>query len=95
MPYACGKQYALNGSIFQKSDGTEAMAKMTWFKDRMCACKDSACMQQVSDEMTKWGQDQARSDREPPKMSEADMKAFTAIGEQMGTCMQKVMGATP
>lgn len=72
---------------------TEAMKKMTEFKDQMCACKDTACAQQVSDVMTKWGQEQAKDLADPPKMSEEDTKKFTQVGEQMGMCMQKAMGA--
>ena len=77
----------------KKGGSAEAMSKMTEFKDKMCACKDSACAQKVSDEMTKWGQDQAKDNKEPPKMSEEETKKFTQIGEDMGKCMQKAMGA--
>jgi hypothetical protein len=77
----------------KKKDGAggsgEAMAKMTEFKDKMCACKDAACAKSVSDEMTKWSQDQAGKTKEPVKMSEADQKKATEIGTAMGECMQK------
>ncbi|HEY5925916.1 MAG TPA: hypothetical protein VIV11_29715 [Kofleriaceae bacterium] len=71
----------------------EAMAKMTEFKDRMCKCAehDAKCAQGVSDEMTKWSQEQAKNQKEPPKMSEEDTKKAAAIGEEMGKCMQKAM----
>jgi hypothetical protein len=42
--------------------------------------------------MTKWGQEQAKDNKEPPKMSEEETKKFTQIGEDMGKCMQKAMG---
>src|SRR6185312_5985669 len=71
----------------------EAMAKMAEFKDKMCACKDTACAQKVSDEMAKWSQEQAKDQKEPPKMSDEETKKATAIGEEMGKCMQKAMGA--
>jgi len=70
----------------------EAMKKMTEFKDQMCACKDTACAQQVSDVMTKWGQQEAQDMAEPPKMTEEDTKKFAQVGEDMGKCMQKAMG---
>jgi hypothetical protein len=79
----------------------EAMAKMSEFKDKMCACKehDTKCAQTVSDEMTKWSQEQAKNSKEPAKMSEEDTKKAAAIGEEMGKCMQKAMtpdmGAAP
>src|SRR4051794_15982872 len=49
-----------------------AIAKMTEFKDKMCACKDKACTEKVTEEMTKWGQEQAKSADKDMKMSEED-----------------------
>jgi hypothetical protein len=37
----------------KKGGGAEAVARMTEFKDRMCACKDKACVDKVNDDMTK------------------------------------------
>jgi hypothetical protein len=71
----------------------EAMAKYTEFRDEMCKCKDAKCAQDVSDKMTKWGQEQSKNQKEPPKMNEADTKKFADIGKEMGDCMQKAMGA--
>ena len=71
----------------------EAMAKMSEFKDEMCKCKDAKCAQDVSDKMTKWSQEQSKTQKEPPKMSEEDTKKAAAIGEEMGKCMQAAMGA--
>jgi hypothetical protein len=69
------------------------MAAMIRFKAEMCQCSTSACAQHVSDEMTKWAQAQATDQQELPRMSEADTKAFTEVGEQMAMCMQKAMSA--
>ena len=69
----------------------EAMAKMSEFKDEMCKCKDAKCAQDVSDKMTKWGQEQSKNQKEPPKMNEADTKKAQEIGTRMGECMQKAM----
>src|SRR5690242_16359679 len=49
---ACKKDIQKAGGAAQAK---ESIAKMTGFKDAMCACKDSACAQKVSDDMTKWG----------------------------------------
>lgn len=73
----------------------EAMAKMKQFTAQMCACTTTACATQVSDEMTKWGQEQALDNKEPPKLSDEETREFTAIGEQMGKCMQKAMSGEP
>lgn len=76
----------------RSSPFAEAMAKMAEFRDEMCGCHDTACAQQVADEMTKWSQDQAKDMVAMPKMSEEDTKAATQIGEEMGRCMQQAMG---
>lgn len=70
----------------------DAMATMTRFKDKLCKCTDAACATAVSDEMTKWSQDQSRNMREPPRMTEAQTKQAAAIGEEMGRCMRRAMG---
>jgi hypothetical protein len=72
-------------------DMNKAMKVMAEFKDKMCACKDTACAQQVSDEMAKWSQDQAKDYEEPPVMTDDDTKRLTQLGEAMGKCMQSAM----
>ena len=71
----------------------EAMAKMKEFRDEMCKCKDAKCAQDVSDKMTKWGAEQSKTQKEPPKMNEADTAEAQKIGKEMGECMTKAMGA--
>ena len=75
------------------SDSANAMAKMQEFADEMCKCKDAKCAQDVSDKMTKWGQEQSKNQKEPPKMNEADTAKAQEIGKKMGECMTKAMGA--
>ena len=75
------------------SDAANAMAKMQEFADEMCKCKDAKCAQDVSDKMTKWGQEQSKNQKEPPKMNEADTAKAQEIGKKMGECMTKAMGA--
>lgn len=84
MTVGCKKKNADGGA-------GEAMAKMTEFKDEMCKCTDAKCAQDVSDKMTKWSQEQSKTQKEPPKMNEADTKRAQEIGEQMGKCMQTAM----
>src|SRR5687768_4811824 len=78
----------------KKKDGGSgaAMAKMSEFKDEMCKCKDAKCAQDVSDKMTKWSSEQAKTTKEV-KMSEAETKRAAEIGDQMSKCMQTAMGA--
>ena len=91
---ACGKQFALGSSgIFSAWSMAEALATMTRFKDSMCACKDMACVQKVSDDMSRWGQEAAKRSEQAPKLTEEDAKAMGALSEQMAHCMQNAMGA--
>jgi hypothetical protein len=71
-----------------------AMKMMEQFRDDMCACKDAACAQQVSEVMTEWSLRMSREQRKPPKMTEESVKRATEIGETMGKCMQAAMGAS-
>jgi hypothetical protein len=70
-----------------------AIAKMQEFTSEMCACKDSACAQRVSDEMTKWGQSMAQSGRDMDmRPTEDETKQIADITKQMTDCMTKAMG---
>jgi len=90
---ACSGKFSLgqHGIFAESMTPQKAIAEMTHFRDAMCACKDATCAQQVSDEMTRWGQAEQRSGREPPKLSDDDVKVFTQVGEDMGHCMMKAM----
>ena len=73
-----------------------AMGKMVEFKDKMCGCadkKDKDCAQKVTDDMTKWAQDSAKTMDKNAKPSEADMKKMEEVGKQLGECTTKAMMA--
>ena len=91
----CGTTFELgkHGIFASHRNFEDAMAEMAQFRDQMCACKDTACAQHVSDDMTKWGQKLAKEQSEPPQFSEEDTRRATEIGETMGKCMQHAMGA--
>jgi hypothetical protein len=91
---ACGATYNLGShGIFAKNSFQAVLKVMEHFRDEMCACKDTACAQHVSDEMAKWSQEQARNSDEAPRLSDDEMKRATEIGESMGKCMQTAMSA--
>lgn len=69
------------------------IAKMREFADAVCACKDAACVQGVSDDMTKWSQEAAKSNTEPKIMTEDDKKQAVEIGTRMTECMRTAMEA--
>lgn len=76
-------------------DAGEAVAKMTEFKDQMCACKDKACADKVQEGMTKWSTEMAAKagDKKDQKADEATMKKMTEVGQAYGECMTKAMSA--
>jgi hypothetical protein len=90
----CGRTFNLGtrGLFADANSAEHAFAAMSKFRDQMCACTDTACAQKVAEDMTKWGQEESKDDREPPKMSDEEVKRFTQLGEDMGHCMQKAMG---
>ena len=71
----------------------EAMKTMEELKNKMCACKDAKCAQDVSDEFSKWSQEQAKNQKEPPKLTNEQQTKAAAMGEEMGKCLQTAMGA--
>jgi hypothetical protein len=75
-----------------KKKGGGMMGQMKEFKDKMCTCKDKACVDKVNEEMTKWSTENASKNKDE-KPSEEDMKEGAAIGQEMAKCMQKAMGA--
>jgi hypothetical protein len=73
-----------------KSAGDEALSKLEGFKNQICACKDKACAEKVSEEMTKWGEEFQKNnkDKEPSK---EQMEKAAKITEELGECMTKLM----
>ncbi len=90
----CATKFQLpKHGLFREVSSMDAeMKMMSKFRDQMCACRDAACVQQVSDDLTKWGQEMTRDGAQPPKFNEEDTKRLTVIGESMGKCMEKAMG---
>ncbi|HEU4733699.1 MAG TPA: hypothetical protein VFT22_37655, partial [Kofleriaceae bacterium] len=73
----------------KKEGAGDAIAKMSELKDKMCACKDKACADQVAQEMTRWGTEHKAG--EASKLSEEDQKKLVALTEDMTKCMTKLM----
>jgi hypothetical protein len=81
----------------KKADGgDDAFAKMSEFKDSMCACKDKACADKVTADMTKWSEEMAKKntgDKKAGTMSEADTKKYAEVTTKLGECTTKAMTA--
>lgn len=80
---------ALAGSGCHKDKAGESLAKMTELKDKMCACKDKACSDKVSNELSGWTQEQAKSAGGKPVTPSEDPK-MEAVIEAMTSCMLKL-----
>jgi serine/threonine-protein kinase len=72
----------------------ESLTKMTAYADAMCACKDKACADKITAELTKWaGEMQAAHPN--LKQDDASTKKATEIGERLATCASKIADAGP
>jgi hypothetical protein len=81
----------------KKKGGGDVVAKMTEFKERMCACKDKACADKVNEDLMKWSQEQAKGGDKEAKGTDDENKRIVAISEDMSKCQQKLndTGAAP
>jgi hypothetical protein len=71
----------------------KAMLQLDHFTDEICQCNDATCVQQVSEKMTRWGQQivaQHPSLRQP---TPAETQRLTKITERMAKCMMRAMDA--
>jgi hypothetical protein len=84
---ACGQDLA------SVTDASPEIAKMSEFTDLMCACKTADCAQRVSDRITLRSQDMAQPQRDPPRMTEDQVKRATELGDKMAECMRTAMGS--
>lgn len=80
---------AVAGAVGCKKSGDASIAQMTELKTKMCACKDKACVDHVTAEMTKWSDDHRSTAAE--KASEEDQKKLMAISGELTACMTQVM----
>jgi hypothetical protein len=70
----------------------EAYAMMSLFTEEMCVCRTGACVEEVSNQMTRWAQAMAReasSQRDTP--DEAEVQQFAELGRRMSECMDRAM----
>ncbi len=64
----------------------EAIGELKKIKDEMCACKDKACAEKVTEKMMKMGEKHKET-----KATESQMKAAAAVTEELTKCMSKAM----
>ena len=68
----------------------EAIGEMKKLKDEMCACKDKACADRVTEDFAALGEKHKNT-----KATEAQIREAGKIAEEYGKCMMAAMGATP
>jgi hypothetical protein len=68
-------------------------AKFGDFTHQMCACRDSACAQKVSDDMVKWASELARQNERTRAETPEQQKQLAALAEEMTKCMSAAMTA--
>jgi hypothetical protein len=80
-------------------DVAAALARTSRFADDMCKCADRACVERVTEAMTRWAQDMVNTGGQEPTatMSEADTRRMAQITERLTTCVTDLMskGAGP
>ena len=85
----CAKRF---GRQVTRMTDADALVHMTQLKDAICACTDKACTDKVNAENVKWVQGQTAAGIQPPAMSKENADKATAIGVEMGKCMQRALG---
>ena len=61
-------------------------------KEKMCACKDKACANEVSHELSTWVSEDKADGK--PRVSTDDDKKIAALTKELDTCMTKLMSNT-
>jgi hypothetical protein len=73
------------------ADRAGAIAKLTELKNKMCACKDKTCSDEVSAELAAWGQEQEKSDGDKPASpGDKDSEKLEALKEETANCLLKI-----
>jgi hypothetical protein len=84
---------AAGGCGSKKSEGSDAVAKMTAFKDQMCACKDAACATKVTEAMGKYTEEMAKNAGKGKVANAEDAKKLGEISTKIAECSSTAMAA--
>jgi hypothetical protein len=81
----------VDAAIEVEATADAVFVKMTAFSAAMCACADQACADRVLDDMTAWGEAEARANRDHPKLGHDEMQRLSTLTEQLTKCMTRAM----
>ncbi len=70
--------------------GDDALKKFEGFKDQMCACKDTDCVEKVQNEWREW---RKSSGLKKEDFSEEQNKRGKQIDDEMDACRDKIRDA--
>ena len=65
------------------------IGQLSAFKDKICACPDQACVENVGKDLDAWGKDLQAKGVKDPKLSDEQTKRTQTIMEQLGTCAKR------
>jgi len=70
-----------------------SLREMASWVDAMCACRDEACVQRLSEDTTKSGKEAAN--QEPPAFNEAQEQRLTELGRKASECFRDALAPPP
>jgi len=74
-----------------KDKDGEAIAKLTEIQKRMCACKDKACSEKISEELATWDQEQQKAAGDKPvSPTGEDAEKIEAAKDKITECLLKL-----
>lgn len=82
----------MTGSGCGGGGADEILGKMRSFKDKVCACKDKACIEGVEKEMMEWAM-KNMDKMKNMKPTKAQDEAADKIEDEMDKCKEKVEAA--
>jgi hypothetical protein len=82
----CGHPKSANEVQVETRTFESTIAAMTTFRDRMCACKNLACVNGVSEDMNKWGEQRGEQVPLDLTLTEDHRKAIEIVTGRMAEC---------
>jgi hypothetical protein len=83
------------GIVFATACGNKAdkaLDELEGFKNKMCECKDSACVDTVQTDMREWSKKMKDSGVEKSDLSDAQKTRGKEIDEAMSKCRREARG---
>jgi len=68
-----------------------ALDTLSFFSKQMCGCKDKACADKITTDMTHWGVEMSKKNPADVKPSEAEQKQVVETVTRYTDCMTRLM----